>query len=74
MIGVAEVAEAAKRELGEGAILKNPVRVSCPSCGSFAASTFTVPVLLKVRCGRCKMDVVALVGREGAVLAVTEKA
>ena len=72
MIGVAEIAEAAKRELGD-ALLRDPVRVACPSCGSFVVSACVIPNLIRGRCTRCRVDVVALISKERAVLAVTEK-
>ncbi len=72
MIGVQAIAEAAKRELGDN-VLKNPVRVSCPSCGKFLVAAFVAPNLLRDRCDRCRVDVIALISREREVLAVTEK-
>jgi 4-hydroxy-3-methylbut-2-en-1-yl diphosphate synthase IspG/GcpE len=70
VIGVEQIAEAAKAELGE-AMLREPVRVSCPSCGRFIVSVFTVPNLIRGRCEKCRMDAVALIGRDRSVLAVT---
>lgn len=71
MIGLTEVAAAAKRELGD-MVLQNPVRVSCPKCGRFVVDALSVPTLVKGRCDRCRVDVIALVDKEQNVLAVTE--
>jgi hypothetical protein len=72
LIGVTEFAEAAKREIGE-ALLRDPVRVACPSCGSFVVNVFVTPNLIRGRCTRCRVDILALVSKEREVLAVTEK-
>jgi len=72
MVGVQAIADAAKRELG-GAIEAQPVRVSCPSCGRFVVAILTLPAFLRARCDKCRVDVIALVGREREVLAATEQ-
>jgi 4-hydroxy-3-methylbut-2-en-1-yl diphosphate synthase IspG/GcpE len=72
MVGVQAIAEAAKREIG-AALQAESVRVSCPSCGRFMVAVFTLPVLLRDRCERCHVDVIALVGRGREVLAATEQ-
>jgi hypothetical protein len=71
MIGVQEFAEAAKRELGD-ALQREPVRVACPSCGSFVVSALSAPLMIRGRCSKCRVDVIALVSRSRDVLAVTE--
>jgi len=72
MIGVHEFAEAAKRELGD-ALLREPIRVACPSCGSFVASALSAPLMIRGRCSKCRVDVVALVSSEREVMSVTER-
>jgi len=71
VIGLQEIAEAAKRELGV-MLLREPVRVGCPSCGTFVASALSAPQMIRGRCSKCRVDVIALVSRERDVLAVTE--
>lgn len=71
MSGVAAIAAAAKAEIVK--IEPDAVRVSCPSCGRHLASVMVVPNLLKCRCHKCGTDIVALVSRDGTVLAAQEK-
>jgi hypothetical protein len=71
MLELGEVADAAKRELG--AALTSPVKIACPSCGWFVVNVFVVPNLVRGRCAKCRVDVVALIGRERTVMAITEK-
>jgi 4-hydroxy-3-methylbut-2-en-1-yl diphosphate synthase IspG/GcpE len=70
VIGVEQIAEAAKAELGD-AMMRDPVRVSCPSCGRFIVAVFVVPNLIRGRCEKCHMDAIALIGRDRSVLSVT---
>ena len=65
------LAEAAK-ELGS-TIEESPLRVSCPSCGSFVVSLLLVPAFVRARCVGCRMDVVTLVDVSREILTTTSK-
>lgn len=69
---VAELATSAKQELGD-AVVKDPVRVSCPCCGGFLLSAMSLPLLVKVRCVDCHIDVMSLVSRDREIMSTTYK-
>jgi len=73
MIDVSAIVEAARKEIGVDAIQTTPVRISCPTCGGFAVSVMTLPCLARARCGKCHVDLLALVTRDRAVLVVQDK-
>ena len=68
MIGFEAIAEAAK-SLGD--IQTKPLRVSCPSCGSFVFSLMVIPAFVRARCNPCRIDVVTLVDRDREILTTT---
>lgn len=72
MIGLAGIAEAARVEFGDR-LLQEPLRASCASCGTFAVSIMSVPTFVRVRCAKCKIDLVILVSRDSEVLMATER-
>lgn len=72
MLGLAEIVEAARKELGD-ALLQNPVKVVCTGCGKFIVNVLVVPNLVRGRCDKCHIDVLTLVGRDRTVMSVTEK-
>lgn len=72
MIGTAQIVEAAKEELGN-AILRTPLRISCPQCGKFLAAMMSVPVLMSIYCVRCKISVTVLASKKREVLVATER-
>ena len=72
MLGLTEILNAAKRELGDR-ILQKPIKCSCPTCGKFVTTVFVVPNLVRNRCLKCGVDVITLLSKEGEALAVTER-
>jgi hypothetical protein len=72
VIGVAGIAEAAKKELGS-MLREKPIRISCPMCGTHVVSVLSAPTMMRGRCSRCRVDVIALVSKEGEALVATER-
>ncbi len=68
MSGFEALAEAAK---GLGRIEEKPLRVSCPSCGSFVISLLVIPAFVRARCVPCRIDIVTLVDDNREILTTT---
>lgn len=72
MLGVKAIADAAKDVLG-GQMLVDPLRVSCPECDHFVVAVLSVPILVRGRCSRCRVDVVILIASNQERMIATDK-
>lgn len=71
MIGLPDLVGMAKHELGNR-IEASPLRLSCVSCGHYLLSAMHVPMFVRARCVRCKLDTIFLVSEDREVVAVTD--